>query len=162
MPEEVPYNELIEYLHVSDDEPDQFQQNNIQVGFAQIFQPTAEVAFSSWIDPSPVHKPHPQAIRQWVRHFSHQSNSLPSIIIPDSWMNFFTLMLLQSPSFEWAKNFLQSPAWSYFTPSTSGNSTAFCLPKACPDSTLQVYNSSVVIEEFDYDFIVCGRHPRCA
>jgi hypothetical protein len=64
MPEEVPYHELIDYLHEPENEPDQFHQENVQVGFVQLFQPEAEIAFTSWVDSAPVFKPHPEAIRQ--------------------------------------------------------------------------------------------------
>jgi len=110
MPKEIQYDDMIDYLHEPKNEPEQIHQGNIQVGFAQFFQPEAEAAFSSWINQSSMLKPNPEAIRQWVRHFSHHSGNVPTVIILDSWMNFFTFMLLQSPSFEWAKSFLQSPA----------------------------------------------------
>lgn len=149
MPKEIHPNDLLDYLHEPENKPDQFHQDNIQVCLVQLFQPETEMAFSSWIDPAPVFKPNPEAIRQWVRHFSNSSSPMPTVIIPDNWMNFFTFTLLQSPSFDWAKSFLQSSAWDFFTVASSGNSTVFHLPKACPVSNLQIYSSSVIIEEIN-------------
>ena len=54
--------------------------------------------------------PCPEAIRKWVRHFSDNYGKFSSVLIPELWINFFTFLLLQSPTFDWAKSFLQSNA----------------------------------------------------
>ncbi|XP_021321657.1 uncharacterized protein LOC110437513 [Sorghum bicolor] len=64
-----------------------------------------------------VFKPSPEALRQW------------------------------SPSFDWAKHFLQSPAWDYFSKAAPGNSTIFQLPVSSPADSLQTCPSSVIIED---------------
>lgn len=76
---------------------------------------------------------------------------MPYVIIPDNWMNFFTFSLLQSPSFDWAKGFLQSSAWDFFTAASIGNSSVFYLPKTCPVNNLHTCSSSVIIEEITSD-----------
>lgn len=116
IPEEVDYNDLLGYVNPPDNvDPAPVHQENIHIGFAQIYQPAAASMFSSWINPTPVFKPSPEALRQWVRHFSNSNDNAPSVIILDVWINFFTYILLQSPSFDWAKHFLQSPASDYFS-----------------------------------------------
>lgn len=98
--------------------------------------------------------PSPQALRYWVHFFSNQSSSPKPILIPDMWMNFFTFLLLQSPSFDWAKTFLESKAWDFFNAETNGNATLFSLPSVCPDVTIPVCanfesSSSVILELMD-------------
>lgn len=155
MLEEVQVEDLIDYFDGPGMEPQpaqldnqQVQYDNLQIGLAHFIQPDADPVFSSW---APQYKPSPEAIRQWVRYFSQGTSSMPSVTIPDAWMNFFILLLLQSPSFAWTKDFLQSLAWDYFTASSKGNSSVFYLPNKCPNVILPVCtsseSSSVVIEE---------------
>lgn len=49
-----------------------------------------------------------------------------------SWMNFFTMMPLNPSTFNWAKLFLHSSAWSFLAPSTDGNVISFSHPNSCP------------------------------
>jgi hypothetical protein len=62
---------------------------------------------------------------------------------------------LQSPSFDWAKDFLQSPAWDFFTNNPKGNSSVFSLPVICPSialpSCVMTESCSVVTEELPAD-----------
>lgn len=114
-------------------------QQNIQIGMVQIVQPSADSIFGNLSPLGPLPPldsssgvaywsqaptgPSPNAIRYWVKFFSHHSNASNSILIPDAWMNFFSFLLLQSPTFDWAKGFLQSKAWEFFGAESSGNAT---------------------------------------
>ena len=64
---------------------------------------------------------------------------------------FLHLNSLAVPCFDWAKDFLQSPAWNFFSSSSSGNSSIFHLPNNCPINNMSICNSSfssnVVLEE---------------
>jgi len=71
-------------------------------------------------------------------------------------MNFFSFLLLQSPTFGWAKDFLQSSAWKYFGTPENGNGSLFSLPTECPTlsfttcSTFE-HTSSFVLELLEED-----------
>lgn len=71
-----------------------------------------------------------------------------------------TFTLLQPNTFDWAKDFLQSPAWDFFNASSLGNSSSFNLPKSCPPITIPFCvnseTSSVVIEELPSDAAASG------
>lgn len=125
---------------------------NIHVGMVQIAQPAVDPIFES----SPLLGPSPEAIRLWVKKFSQQSHSRPLVFIPDPWMNFFSFLLLQSPTFAWAKHFLQSSDWNYFGEEHNGNGSLFSLPNECPSVVLSSCpnferTSSVVLELIDED-----------
>lgn len=69
-------------------------------------------------------------------------------------MNFFTLLLLQPSTFDWAKTFLTSPAWTLFNHNVPGNINLFSLPLSCPTALFSVCSnfettSSVVLEALD-------------
>jgi hypothetical protein len=143
--DEVPYEDLLGDLNAP-----MLDQQDLQVAYAQMFYNQPTESFYSSVKPSP------EAIRQWAKHFSQGATSLPSVIIPDCWMNFFTLLLLQSPTFDWAKDFLQSPAWNLVSgPHSKSNSSVFCIPSKCPDAVLHTCfmpdPSSLVIEEIGSD-----------
>jgi len=119
----------------------------------QIAQPAVDPIFSnlSRIGHLPPLGPSPEAYRYWVKFFSHHSQCAPSVRIPDSWMNFFSFLFLQSPTFHWAKDFLQSNAWSFMRSEMLCNATLFSLPKDCPNVVLPAcsnlkQSSSVVLE----------------
>lgn len=100
----------------------------------------------------------PKAFRLWVKFFSQQNPSFPSVVILDSWLSFFIFLLLQSPTYVWAKDFLQSPAWDHIVQSSPGSSCVFSLPPNCPHFDHPVcpnfeLSSSVVLEELDEDNI---------
>lgn len=128
---------------------------NLQLGFVQIAQPQVDPVFSPMMADHQASLPNSEAFRLWVQFFSHNNPSLPSVVIPDSWMNFFVFLLLQSPTFDWAKDFLQSSAWSFFA-TQSGNSSVFTLPSSCPPFSLPAYSnfehtSSVIIEDLEIE-----------
>jgi len=71
-------------------------------------------------------------------------------------MNFFSFLLLQSPTFDWAKEFLQSSAWNYFGTADNGNGPLFSLPNECLSVTLTACSnfeqtSSIVLELLEDD-----------
>lgn len=124
------------------------------MGFVELFQTQADPVFTFAHAGLLKLQPSSEAFRLWVQFFSNNNPSFPSVTIPDAWMNFFTLLLLQSPTFDWAKGFLQSPAWDYFKFSHTGNSSVFSIPDVCSPFTLPVCSnfeltSSVVIEDLD-------------
>jgi hypothetical protein len=55
-------------------------------------------------------KPSSKAFRLWVKFFSSNYDSSSPIVVPNNWMAFFIFLLLQSPTFSCAKEFLQSEA----------------------------------------------------
>lgn len=81
----------------------------------QIAQPAVDPFFGNLSPIGYLHPlgPSPEAYRYWVKFFSHHSQFAPSVLIPNSWINFFSFLLLQSPTFDWTKDFLQSNAWSF-------------------------------------------------
>jgi len=112
---------------------------NIQLGFVDTFVPP--------VDPS-IHLhnapfgPSPDAIRLWAKFFNTMDQSLPTVTIPTQWMNFFTMLLLKQSSFEWAKEFLQSPAWHAITQTATGTVYFFSLPFNKPSVTISELSCS--------------------
>ena len=141
VPEEIQVEDLLGFVGDNVPAPEPVQQN-IQIGMVQIAQPSADPIFGnlSPIENLPTLGPSPQALRYWVKFFSNHSNSSNSILIPETWMNFFSFLLLQYPTFDWAKEFLQSKAWDYFGADPSGNATLFSLPLDCPNVNLYLQN----------------------
>ena len=97
-------------------------------------------------------KPSSEALRLWVQFFSSKLNSSSPIVIPNNWMPFFIFLLLQSPTFSCAKEFLQSNAWDYFK--NDGNSSIFYLPTTYPKTNIHTCSlfestSSVILEDLD-------------
>jgi len=98
--------------------------------------------------------PNPEAVRLWVKFFSQKSSSLPTVSIPDAWLSFFTLLLLQSPTFNWAKNILQSTACDILSANSIGNACIFSLPHSCPLVDIPIcsnfdFSSSAILEEIE-------------
>lgn len=61
---------------------------------------------------------------------------------------------MQSPTFEWAKSILYSPAWDILSANNPGNAYVFSLPTSCPSIHLPVCSnfeltSSLILEELD-------------
>jgi hypothetical protein len=52
-----------------------------------------------------------------------------SVKVPKVWADFFTALLLNPSSYEWAKKLLQSKAWEFFQ-TTSCETVPFCFPPA--------------------------------
>lgn len=55
-------------------------------------------------------------------------------------MDFFSLLLLKPRSFEWAKDFLASPAWTALSKFSNGNYYPFSLPNSSPSVTISDYS----------------------
>jgi hypothetical protein len=84
------------------DDPPQNHNKNIQLGFVQLHEPTFDPAWMQHLSTRPCH----EAVRLWVKHFSNPLANSFSVLIPNQWMNFFSFLLLQSPTFDWASSFL--------------------------------------------------------
>ena len=85
MPEEFPEEELLGWINGVDNADNAIQpphNENIQLGFMQMQD--------SWPQ-HPTFGPCPEAIKQWVNHFSGPSTSSTTVLIPDAWMKFFFL-----------------------------------------------------------------------
>lgn len=74
------------------------------------------------------------AIRCWAKYFASVDRSLPTVSVPIEWVDFFTLLMLKQGSYDWAKDFLNSSAWTF----------PFTLPSTKP---------SVVITELAYAYL---------
>jgi hypothetical protein len=83
---------------------------------------------------SDVFKQNPDAIRLWAR-FLAPGPGASSVRVPRMSADFFTALLLNPGSYEWAKNLLQYQAWEFFQ-KTSYESVPFCLPSTqLPDKS---------------------------
>lgn len=139
--------------------------HNLHVGMVQIARPLQDPIFAN-LSPLPTAvKSYPEAFRYWVKFFSQQSTSSKPIFIPDKWMNFFSFLLLQTPTFDWASDFSQSDAWSFFGSSAEHNGTLFSIPQTCPNVTLPVCenfekSSSMVLELLDDENSLMETPPR--
>jgi hypothetical protein len=69
-----------------------------------------------------------------------------SVQIPKSWADFFTMMLLGPGAFQWAKQFVTSPALEHLA-GTSSISVPFCLPRAVPDAGLFLCSNNLLVAE---------------
>lgn len=73
-----------------------------------------------------------EATRLWSRFFCSNLPGNTPISIPQTWSNFFTVMLLSPGIFDWARNFLSSEALHHFQ-DLSG-SVDFSIPAQCPNT----------------------------
>lgn len=77
--------------------------------------------------------PSPMAIRCWAKFFANVDANSPTMTVPSEWVNFFTLLMLKQGSYDWAKDFLTSDAWSILQNySGNTNSFTFSLPPKKP------------------------------
>lgn len=134
----IPFDQLELQPHP---QPQKHQDLNLQLGFVDTFIPLVDprehLTFDSMgKDPSAV------AVRCWAKHFSPIDRSKPTVSIPTEWMDFFSLLLLKPRSFEWAKEFLESPAWAAFSNFTKGNAYSFSLPSSSPSVIISYYSCS--------------------
>lgn len=129
IPEEIEEADLLGWINEAGNalEPPQQVNQNIRLGFVQLHD--------SWPQ-HPFFTPCSEAIRNWVKHFSHPPSPFPSVLIPDPSVNFFSFLLLQSPTFDWAMDFFQSNAWTRLTSDMGCNATLFSLPNSIPDVVL--------------------------
>jgi hypothetical protein len=78
----------------------------LQVGMVQLITPQVDPVMASILQGASTSSPNPDAIRLWVKFFSQKLNSISPVSILDPWLSFFLFLLLQNPTFGWAKDFL--------------------------------------------------------
>jgi hypothetical protein len=140
------------FIHPEDENYIAPVNQNLKINFMQLHQPFVDPMTS--LVPHKDSQPCPEALHYWVKFFSNRSPASSSIIVLDNWMSFFTFLQLQSPAFDWAKEFLQISAWDLFSTNCLGKSTLFSIPSACPSVNLSEcsnfkLSTSVVLEELD-------------
>ncbi|CAD6219938.1 unnamed protein product [Miscanthus lutarioriparius] len=118
------------------------------LGFMETFIPPVD---PSQLMASSSKGPSAAAVRCWAKYFSPIDRSKPTVTIPTEWMDFFSLLLLKPGSFEWAKDFLTSPAWAALSKMSTGNSYLFFLPKSSPSVVISDYSCSEPPEPFCLD-----------
>jgi threonine/homoserine/homoserine lactone efflux protein len=72
----------------------------------QLITPQVDPVMASILQGASTSSPNPDAIRLWVKFFSQKLNSISPVSILDPWLSFFLFLLLQNPTFGWAKDFL--------------------------------------------------------
>jgi hypothetical protein len=71
-------------------------------------------------------------IRLWAKHFTPLGAS-DGLLVPKSWCDFITIMLLSPDRFDWTKSFLGSKAWNMIQMDMGTEAMiAFSLPQHCP------------------------------
>ncbi|CAN6288491.1 unnamed protein product [Urochloa humidicola] len=109
--------------------------NNMQLGFVQIVMPEVDPVFNeamTCIHGKPNGLP-ADFYRVWSQHFAPVSGSSKTQVPPE-WAAFFTAALMNPGSFDWAKKFLESPAWEFFSSPQQGD-VSFSFPPTCPSTT---------------------------
>ncbi|CAN6223988.1 unnamed protein product [Urochloa humidicola] len=120
IPDEIHENEL---LDGQDD-------HNMQIGLVQVFHQQVPIP-PKYLSPfPPLQKQNADSIRAWAKYLAPGLGA-PFVAIPRNWADFFTAMLLNPGSFEWAKSFLSSQAWAHFQNSLQ-EEVHFTLPDNCP------------------------------
>lgn len=149
--DEIPYEDLLGFVNAPQNDPKNFEQQH--VGLAQMPDITVDPLFYERFQSAPLPKLSSEAFKLWVKFFSSNSNSSSPIVIPDNWMAFFIFLLLQSPTFSCAKEFLRSKAQDFFSNNLQGNSSIFYLPSSCPSVNLTIcplfQPSSVILQDLD-------------
>jgi hypothetical protein len=77
----------------------------------------------------------------WEKYFAPKSSDIANndssalVVIPASWFNFITLMLVTPEKFDWAKGFLSSQLWDIMKePMQKETSVKFAIPDKCVTS----------------------------
>lgn len=91
--DEIQVVDLLGFLNPDDQHFHNPINQDMFIGFSQLLQPEVDPVLTALV-PANDAQPNPDAIRLWVKYFSHKDPSLPSVLIPDSWMSFFVFMLL--------------------------------------------------------------------
>ncbi|KAF8765330.1 hypothetical protein HU200_008706 [Digitaria exilis] len=113
---------------------EQGELNHMQLGFVHVEAPLVDPVLESIATGSFTGGTLPvNFYRFWSKHFSPGDSQQFTKIAPER-AAFFTAALLNPASFEWAKHFLTSPAWEYFT-HASAEDFSFVLPAKCPSKT---------------------------
>jgi len=86
-----------------------------------------------------------EATRLWSQFFCKNTAGNSSILIPECWSNFFTVMLLSTVNFAWAREFLTSSAFKLFHDANAGvGSIEFNIPTKCPNNDITLCSSEIV------------------
>lgn len=101
--------------------------NYVPLGFVELFEPVADPVMSTF---NPSGGLPPDFFRFWAKYF-HPSGGSTTTFIPPEWAAFFMAALMNPASYDWAKRFLTSPAWVFFSTPTA-SSYLFGLPPKCP------------------------------
>lgn len=123
--DEVPLEDLVPFEDSAAQAPAAADLGNIQLGFVETFVPPVDPMQLS--APSSSKGPSVAAIRCWAKYFSSVDRSLPTVSIATEWVDFFTMLMLKPGTFEWAQQFLTSPAWATITKMSAGNTFSFSL-----------------------------------
>ena len=132
IPAEIHEDELLGEPSPNSDQAqlDVLHNDNMQLGFVETFFPVVDLVFASI--QNDLQSASSELIRQWARNFAPGPGA-HTVQVPLQWSPFFTSMLLNPGNFLWAKKFLESSAWDFFSSSLS-DSRPFALPKYCPTS----------------------------
>ncbi|CAN6334315.1 unnamed protein product [Urochloa humidicola] len=132
LPDDIDINDLMnENDEVAAGEEPNVMNQNIQLGYVHV----PEINFAEHFESQAATKRpslfqgNPNLVRHWANHFTpgqHQHQ----VEIPVFWSDFFTAQLLNPLNFQWAKEFLSSPAVPWLD--TGAGMITFSLPQACP------------------------------
>lgn len=89
-----------------------------------------------------------EATRLLSQFFYKSTTGNNSVLIPECWSNFFTVMLLSPINFAWAREFLTSNAFKLFNDANVDNgSIEFNIPVRCPTNGKTLCLSEIVEEK---------------
>lgn len=83
----------------------------LHLGFVELVEPSIDPIFEQFPPPKALPA---DLFRLWAKHFNSAGSS-NAIDVPPDWAPFSTSALLNPESFAWAKRFLSSQAWSFFS-----------------------------------------------
>ncbi|CAN6235398.1 unnamed protein product [Urochloa humidicola] len=138
-PDEIEEEDLDQHMAFPEDDQNQehIQQDMMHLGFVRLMESPGDPVFQSLSDTrasllSPFVKQNPDAVRLWAHHLAPAAGS-SQVMVPKSWADFFTALLLNPTSFQWAKNFMSSQAMTSFEQASS-DQIPFKIPPKCPVS----------------------------
>jgi hypothetical protein len=136
MPDEIQEHDLMD-LENQELEQENFgnPDQQMQLGFVEISKPEADPVFFSRSKQKVADGLPATIYKSWAQHFAPGPGS-PAIKVPAFWAPFFTAMLMNPGSIEWANSFLSSDVVNLLAQSagpSSGEATLnYSLPSACP------------------------------
>lgn len=167
LPEEIQEADLMDNFaeenDIQDDQGAQVQDvihQNIQLGVMQIlYEPIVDPIFESFINADAIvpwqPKQNANGVRLWAKFFSPMGASRV-INIPQSWADFFTVIMLSPGKFDWAKAFLLGKAWDLVTAGKNEPFTGFQIPNVCPtESKLDCMHANDKPDEEPQDNTIC-------
>ncbi|CAN6180256.1 unnamed protein product [Urochloa humidicola] len=106
--------------------------HDMQFGFVHLFEPPVDPGLASRLPAMQNYTTtdNPEVVRAWAKHFT-PGNGAPTVSIPHQWADFFTAMLMNPGSFQWAKSFLSSNAVKALNKNNQP-AVLFSLPDKCP------------------------------